>query len=288
MVLSRYANTPTGQKLIDAYGTPLFTAFLNDQYQKALALPAVTPDEQNLRFRALDALQMTEYLRFGKARELPGITTPQGQPQSPSENPEVAQLRQRAERAEQQLTQQRNTAQGSLVTQVNQTAKTSAMTDIGKLFDATGLSKVYIKEVLDPLKQSLYDQIHGMVSGSNGVHYDRGGWQTYQIQLAEMGNTANPNPSQPAETYRRMFRNVLQTHPDVKARLIALVNNAKSQSDTRIVQQTQAQTRTEPNGTGTPAPASVLPNGLQRQSGESTADFNQRRIAFGLQRTGMR
>lgn len=282
-VLAQHANTPTGQRLIDAYATPIFKSFLDTQYQSALALPATTEQEQNLKARAIDALQMTEYLRFGKARPLNGVTAPAGlQPGEVS--PEVTELRARAERAEQLLNQQRNTAQGALVNQVKDASRTSAMTDINKILETTGLSKVYPKELLQPLVQDLYKRIDDLVTGASGTQFDRSGYQTYQIQLADLAR--DPNPSKPAAMYQRIFRNVLQTHPDIKAQLTALVHNAKSQSDAKIGQQAAAQVRTEPVGNGSPVPTSVLPNGLQKNPGESSAEFNARRLGAGLARSG--
>ena len=275
--LAEVANTPAGARLMQAYTGPVMKSFVDQQYNNWSRQPATTQQDVDIKARALDALQMVEYLYFGKARDVSGLVSGQPAAQT-SMSPEVQELRARAEAAERQLQQQGNQRQTQFVSQVQNTIRTNALADIDKVLTQTGIAKSYPEALLGPLKQDLYNKIEGMVQGNPN-------FQRYQIQLEQTARSGG-SAEQPASTYRGMFRTILQTHPDIKNQLTSLVTNAATQANARVALQAEAQQRTEPTS-GTPAPTSVLPSGLQRQPNESANDFNARRIASGLMRSGV-
>lgn len=270
-------------ELIGAYAAPVFKMFFDTQYQRALVMPNDTPQAQELKARALDALQMTEFLATSAARPLPGITAQQ----TMGDDPRVAALERQLQEMQQQQGQQNSARVSQFVSQVDSISRTNAMSDIETTLKATGLAAVYPKDLLEPLKQALYDQVDALVFGKNGVTHDKGGLQTFTIQRDEQSRSQNPDPARAADLHRRLFRNALQTSPEIKSRLTNLVQAAKATSDARNSVSVPAQDRVEPSGGGgTPAPQSVLPARLERLPNENTTDYNARRLAGSIRAHG--
>lgn len=268
--------------LANAISFPIFKMFFDTQYQRALAMPADSAPNQEMKARTLDALRMGEFLALGETRTLPGIDVPA----AGGSDPRIQALESQLQQMRNQVSQQATSRTSTLVSQAESMARSNTMADVDKVLARTGLDKVYPSELLDPLRQRIYDQVEALVTGKNGVTHDRGGLQTYQIQLDEMTRSQSPDPSKPSETKRRLFRNALQTNPEIKGLLTKLVQAAKTTTDTRNGAGLPAQDRVEPSGGGVPAPASVVPQKLERQPNESTTDYNARRLSNSLRAAG--
>lgn len=273
-------------QLVAEYSIPAFTNFFNTQYARAGQMPQSTPQEQEVKARALDALQWSEYTAFGKARPLDPYVQTNGPSQNPNApDPEKAQLLQRVQYYENLTRQSQQTQQNQAIQRVENEGRTASMNDIDTVLKAKGIAGVYSAAVLDPVKVSIYNEIAGDPQrGQTGLiqRHNPSGYQTYELQV-KAAAAGQIDPSVPAQTYRLLFQNVLKNNPSVRARFNTLVQDAKAASDARHQTLAQTQTRTEPNGSGALPPQSVLPAGqIDRQPGESREEFLTRRLAASM------
>lgn len=256
------------------YTAPVFNTFLNAQYQDAQSLPQGTPEQVAEKVRFLDALQYVEYRIFGRARAL----NPAGGPVAPAGSPnmdsfEVQQLRSQLEaanRREQDTNRQRTQ---STLTGIESKAEESCRKDIDTLVKTAGLYSVYSPELLNPLKESLFNEVKGVLKQHDPTSYQRYEMQTGQAARGQVDSTV------PATTFQQMFRNALRGNVGIRDRIANIVKSAKSSSDAQHQSLAQSQLRVEPNGTGSPAPASVISTAqLAQLPGETRDEFTARKI----------
>lgn len=281
---------PIYENLYLAYSAPVFSNFFNHQYTQAMAMPQETP-EQIAQYRAanqepplltdkirlLDALQISEFKAFGKARPLnwnPIQTNGAAAPDL-----EKQQLLERLRQAEAQVNSSRTAQQQAIAGTIESSGKSSAMADIGTVLKQTGVDKIYPTSVVTSQQEVIYQELKAALPA-----HDPGGWQAYLIQL-QQAQRGQIDPEVAAKSYRRLFQNAIRTSPAVRERLNDLVKGAKAHVDAQHATRQQSQLRTEPDGTGIPAPSSVVPSQqLARQPGESIEDYNTRRILAASQR----
>jgi hypothetical protein len=285
-------NSPVYANMLAAYSAPVFSRFFDYQYSQALAMPEETPQQiQQYRqanqippllddkIRMLDALQISEFKAFGKARPMtwtPGRPVNNGTPMA---DPEKAELLERLRVADQTIAQGRQFQVNSIVQNIESTAKTSALADIDVALKHAGVDKVYNDVVLRSQKNEMYQELNAALPA-----HDPSGWQRYQIQL-QQASRGQATSDQVAKTYRQLFQNALRHSPLIQQRFNDLVKGAKSHVDAQHASRSESQYRTEPNGAGVPASASVVSGQqLARQSGESLEDYNTRRILAARQR----
>lgn len=262
--------------IMAAVSGPFLMQLLNHQYAVALSIP----EENEDRYRLLDACRIFESKIVGNVRALPQrdatgrVHAPNGRfMNSPETDQELQALRRRNQQYEQQFAQQQRSNYTSALGTVETTAKAGAMEDIDKALDFRGVKQIYSEMVLGPQRDAIYNEIHGSMERSNPT-----GWAHYRMQLEQAGR-GQIAADQPAQTYRNLFRNALKSDLRVTERLNELVKSGRQASQDRVNAQTQAQLRTGPNGSQ-PAPSSVLPSQqIVRQPGESQEDFITRRVS---------
>lgn len=283
---------PVYAQMLTSYSIPAFELFFNHQYTGAFQMPEESPAEiaqyraanqqpplLNDKIRMLDALQLSEFKAFGKARPLnwqpgqPAASTPSGP------DPEKLQLMDRLRQADAQIANNQRQQLNNVVTTIETSGKTAAMGDIDQALKFVGVDKVYPSSVIRSQQNDIYEELKSALP-----MHDPSGWQRYQIQLQQAAR-GQATPDTAAKTFRQLFQNALRHSPQVRERLNDLVKGGKSHVDAQHQSRVQSQLRTEPNGAGIPAPSSVLPGQqLARQQGESIEDFNTRRILAASQR----
>lgn len=291
---AKQTQSPVYANMLSALSLPMFENFFNYQYSQAFLMPEESPQQLaqykaanqtppmlDDKIRMLDALQISEFKAFGRARPMnwtPGnIAPPQNGNQAP--DPEKAQLLERLRQADAIIAQGRQTQLGSIVQNVESASKSAAMADIDKALAFVNVSKVYPASVIQSQKNDIYNELKSALPTQ-----DPSGWQRYTIQL-QQASRGQASPESVAKTFQQLFQNALRHSPQVRERLNDLVKGAKSHVDAQHAMRSQSQYRTETNGAGVPAPASVLPGQqIARQSGESIEDYNTRRILAASQR----
>lgn len=291
---ARSTNNPVYGQMIVAYSAPVFQNFFDHQYNQALQMPEETPaviaqyraakqDPPLLsdKIRMIDALQLSEFKAFGKPRPMnwtPG--QPSTQPVNGAPDPEKQQLMDRIKAQDARIQSDNQRQLSNVMNQVESGGRTAAMADVEFALKHAGVDKVYPASVIQSQQRDIYEDLKTAMPS-----HDPSGWQRYQIQLKDAAN-GRLDPTVAAKTFRSLFQNALRHSPQVRERLNDLVKGAKTNVDAQHQSRLQSQLRTEPNGTGIPAPSSVLAGQqLARQSGESIEDFNTRRILAARQRS---
>jgi hypothetical protein len=266
--------------------------FFDHQYAQAEAMPEETPaqiaqyraakQEPPLladKIRMIDALQLSEFKAFGKPRPMTWIPGQTAATVPTGPDPEKQQLLERLRAADAQIAAQRSTQLNSAMTHVESSGKAAAMDDISRVIKIAGVSDKYPSLIIDSQKNEIYNELKAALPTLNPT-----GWQQYQMQLQSAAR-GQGDPDAAAKTFRQLFQNALRHSPAVRERINNLVSGAKSNVDAQHQQRQQSQLRTEPNGTGIPAPSSVISSQqLARQPGESSVDYNTRRILAASQR----
>ncbi len=274
---AKQSQSPIYAQLMAAYSAPVFNNFFDHQYKTAMSMPQNTQQEQEDKARVLDALQISEFRAFGKARPL-NLTQPNGNNAQNGNyaqpDPRIAELESRLRGYETTIQNNQRQQFQSAIQRVSGEAKSGAMADIDKALAITGVKAVYSETLLNPHREAIYSQVSSALP-----QLDPGGWQQYQIQVQQAAR-GQVDPSVPANTYKSLFRNALRNSPQARAQLEELVRAAKSRSDAQVQSRQESQARTEPNGSGSAVRASVLPSQqLARQPGETQVEYNARRIA---------
>lgn len=289
---SQTTNNPVYAHMLSAYSAPAFDLFFTHQYNEALRMPEETPQQVaqyktanqeppllSDKIRMLDALQLSEFKAFGKARPLNWTPHQPVTPVSPTNDPEKAQLQEQLRAAQTQLQNGTRAQQQAVTSHIEASAKELALGDLGTALRVSGVDKIYPASVVTSQQTDLYERL----KSSLGT-LDPSGWQQYTIQL-QQAQRGQIEPDVAAKTYRRLFQNAIRSAPAVRERINELVKGAKSHVDAQHANRQESQLRTEPNGPGAPAPSSVVSSQqLARQPGEAIEDFNTRRILAASQR----
>jgi hypothetical protein len=256
-----------------AYLAPALGLLLDNKYQTALAMP-----DGAEKARMLDSLQVFEWDTFGEARPLPGITAPAATA-GRTDDPEFKRLKQERDAAVNLVNRQTAMQQRSVVSHLDSANRDQGFKDVDKLVKVAGLKNVYSDELLKPFVREVFETVHNEIMGFNGQPADPGMKQAYERELrAALANGGDTSKAR--EIYQRMFRARLQTHPDIKSRFTVLVSAGKSRSDSALTAAQASQARTEPVGSGTPAPAPVvsLAGQATRQPGETKEEALVRQL----------